>query len=77
MDEDIHRALFDDAEDGEFETLDDDFVSQVCYKMLVKDFTDVITCCDKVIGEPEEPDFDFDAHLSKLLKERYIFLLCV
>lgn len=49
MDKDLYAALFEDADsEGEFEVLDDDFVSQV-------------------IQEPETPDFDFDAHIAKLI----------
>lgn len=48
MDEDLRAALFDDAEEGEFEELDDDFIQQA-------------------MEEPTAPDFDFDAHLARLL----------
>jgi hypothetical protein len=49
MDEDLRNALFEDAdEDGDFEELDDDFISQV-------------------MAEPTATDFDFEAHMAKLL----------
>jgi len=49
MDKDIRAALFDGFdEEGEFEELQDDFVSQV-------------------MNGPEDDDFDFDAHIAKLI----------
>ena len=81
MDEDIRDALFDDDEEGNFETLDDDFVNQVCLES--------INCTDSgsriyhfyiLIGEQamEEPameegaaaEFDFDAHIKWLIEQR-------
>jgi hypothetical protein len=39
MDDDLYTALFDDAdENGEFEALDDDFVTQVMEEPEVPDF---------------------------------------
>lgn len=39
MDDDLHAALFEDAdEEGEFELLDDDFVMQVMQEPEVPDF---------------------------------------
>ncbi len=59
MDEDLHAALFDDADEiGEFEELDDDFVMQV-------------------MEEPEQPDFDFDAHIAALIAKRCAIIFSI
>lgn len=51
MDEDLRAALFEDAdEEGAFEELDDDFVTQA-------------------MAEPTVEDFDFEAHMAKLLNK--------
>jgi hypothetical protein len=52
MDKDIRAALFDGFDDeGDFEELQDDFVSQV-------------------MNGPADDDFDFDAHIAKLIARR-------
>ena len=57
MDEDLHAALFEDCDEegGTFEELDDDFVVQASQPPPQGDDTQ---------------DFDFDAHIARLLARR-------
>jgi protein LTV1 len=56
MDEDIKDALFEDADEGDFEVMDDDFVSQAM--------------AEPEHVENSEGGFDFDAHIRHLIEQR-------
>ena len=111
MDQDIRAALFDGFDnEGDFEELDDDFVSQVrgiftknvyiycicIYTIYSRNISSCILISEsaaityvfnyytyhtrtyihnslthlQVINGPENDDFDFDAHIAKLIARR-------
>ena len=73
MDDDIRTALFEDGdENGLFEELDDDFVAQVLFSTIMK-FS--LTNHWQALAQPAEPDFDFEAHIAKLIANRFVSAL--